>query len=235
MATATKKKKTAASGVAGGGNDVRPAPAATPVLDHITPDLRPLAVPIDSIRLDVKNARLHPEQNRKAVAQTLKEDGQQLPIIVDGDGIIIVGNCRWEEAKKLGWTHVAVVKTHLTGAAARRWAIRDNRTAELAEWDEAMLKATLEELQADLPEFNIDDLGFSQEQMDALVDGDMEFAHGFVPQKPQRETPAKTLKMKFDIYILCKSEEEQAERIAQLQKLGLEYGTDFTAPGLDPT
>jgi phage gp29-like protein len=104
-------------------------------LAHITPSLRALAVPIDSITPDPRNARKHGERNSKAIADSLKGHGQVKPIVLDADGVILAGNGTYAAALELGWKFIAAVKTPLRGVEARAFAIRDNRTAELATWD----------------------------------------------------------------------------------------------------
>jgi len=66
--------------------------------------------------------------------------------VVDGDGVIVAGNGTFAAAKAMGWKTIDVVRTKLRGAEARAYAISDNRTAELAEWDAAELTKQLEEL-----------------------------------------------------------------------------------------
>lgn len=107
-------------------------------------------VPIESVRPDPANVRLHPEKNLDAIADSLKAFGQQKPIVVDGRGIIVAGNGTHAAARNLGWTDIDVVRTDLTGPEAIAFAIADNRTAELAEWDQAALAAQIAGLDEDL-------------------------------------------------------------------------------------
>jgi ParB-like chromosome segregation protein Spo0J len=227
MPTATKKKpKTPArepSGSAAGST------SAAKDLAHITPALRPLAVPIDSLKLDPHNARLHPEKNKTALALSLSKFGQQKPIVADGDGIILAGNGTYAEALSLGWVFIAAIRTDLTGAAAKAWAIADNRTAELAEWDVEELDRQLDELDE---EFKDTDLGFDEKQVDALLNGEFEDAHGFAPkrEKPAADKPAGEEKIaaQFKIIINCRDEKDQRELIEEFEKRGYE----FTAPNV---
>lgn len=114
-------------------------------LSHISSALRDLAEPIADLTLDPSNVRLHPEQNIAAIVGSLKRFGQQRPIIVGADGVV-AGNGTLLAAQQLGWTHIAVTRTELTGAEATAYAIADNRTAELAEWDRDALAAQIEAL-----------------------------------------------------------------------------------------
>lgn len=92
-------------------------------------------VSIDDLKFDASNVRKHPEKNLEALKASLERFGQQLPILVSPDGVVLAGNGRLEAAKALGWTHIKVVRTTLSGAEATAYSIADNRTAELAGWD----------------------------------------------------------------------------------------------------
>lgn len=99
-----------------------------------------------------------------AVAASLKEFGFRQPIVVDGDGVIVVGHTRWKAAQQLGMAKVPVhVATDLSPEQIRAYRIADNQTATLAEWDETLLPLELAQLQAadfdlGLLGFNLDDL-----------------------------------------------------------------------------
>src|SRR5580692_8839631 len=83
-----------------------------------------------------------------AVAKSLKEFGFRQPIVVDSDGVIIVGHTRWKAAQKVGLEKVPVyVATDLTPAQIEAHRIADNQTASLAEWDFDLLPIELHDLQ----------------------------------------------------------------------------------------
>jgi DNA modification methylase len=132
---------------------------------YIAEPLRPLALPIDSLTLDPANVRRHPERNLEAIKGSLARFGQQKPIVVGADSVIVAGNGTVEAARALGWTHVAAVRTALAGADRTAFAIADNRTADLAEWDEAELAQLLESLPADLRL----DAGFTDAELEELL------------------------------------------------------------------
>ncbi|HEV7301593.1 MAG TPA: ParB N-terminal domain-containing protein [Tepidisphaeraceae bacterium] len=227
---ATKKKTTAAPAA---GDTVTLADGSiVPVaaVEHITPDLRPLAVPIDSLTPDPRNARTHGDKNRAAIAKSLQQNGQLKPISVDANGVILAGNGTWAEAKALGWQYIARARTALTGAAAMRWALQDNRTAELAEWDQAELERQTDELAAELDGFDLGDIGFDEGQLEALLNGDVKKAHGFAPAPPPKDPPAGEQKYPsvFKIIITCTDERHQAELIKEFEGRGYQ----FTAPNV---
>lgn len=115
-----------------------------PDLSYIIEDLRPLAVPIDSISQDPANLRQHGPENISAIVGSLRRFGQRKPVVVNRNTHCIeAGNGTWEAAKKLGWSHVAAVFVEDDPTTATGYAIADNRTAELAAWDYVSLDKVL--------------------------------------------------------------------------------------------
>jgi DNA modification methylase len=115
---------------------------------------------IADLLLDPENARKHSQKNLDAIKASLTKFGQRKPIVTNSAGVILAGNGTVEAARSLGWDHieVVVVPSDWDEATARAFALADNRTAELAEWDENVLaKQLLELLDVD---FDIEALGF---------------------------------------------------------------------------
>lgn len=104
-------------------------------------------VAIDSLQFDPANVRKHPERNLATIKASLARFGQQKPIVVDAAGVVRAGNGTLMAAKALGWTEIAIVRTGLAGSEATAFAIADNRTAELAEWDTDALAEVLSSIQ----------------------------------------------------------------------------------------
>lgn len=117
-------------------------------------------VPLDSISQDPANVRKHNERNIDAIVASLRAFGQQTPIVVDARGVILKGNGTYEAARKLGWENIGVVFTELSGSSATAYAIADNRTSELGEWDLPALGKQLESLETE--GFNIETLAFDE-------------------------------------------------------------------------
>ncbi len=115
----------------------------------IVAPLRGLAVPLSRIRSDPANVRTHDARNLDAVAASLARFGQQKPIVIDSSGVIVAGNATAEAARRLGWTHVAAVRTCLKGSERTAYSLADNRTAELAGWDDMALHTLLRDLLAE--------------------------------------------------------------------------------------
>ncbi len=122
----------------------QPAPApTTPTTEtwNGPTSLRSLLVPIDTLTSDPRNARAHGERSYDAISASLRQFGQRKPIVVDGTKVI-AGNGQLEAARRLGWTHLAVTTTEgLSSEQVRAYALADNRTAELSEWNLRELSA----------------------------------------------------------------------------------------------
>lgn len=124
-------------------------------------NLRTETVKINSLSLDPTNARRHDAKNLAAIAGSLKLFGQRKPIVVTGANIVVAGNGTLEAAKSLGWEEIAIVRTPIdwTPEQVKAYALADNRTAELAEWDAKVLADQLVELDAvgwDVAEFGFE-------------------------------------------------------------------------------
>ena len=122
------------------------------------------SVRIEDISPDPANVRKHSPKNLAAIRASLRRFGQQKPIVVDGDGVVRAGNGTLAAATELGWTHIDVVRTELTGSDAVAYAIADNRTAELAEWDGEALQAVLRSFD----DQTMEDVGFSVQDVQVL-------------------------------------------------------------------
>jgi len=122
-------------------------------------------VPIKDLAFDPANARKHPSKNLTAIKGSLKKFGQQKPIVIDKNGVVVAGNGTLAAAKELGWDSISAVRTELTGPDAIAFALADNRTAELAEWDVEPLAKTLQALK-DI-DFDLSSIGFDTDFMGA--------------------------------------------------------------------
>ena len=120
---------------------------------------------ITDLEHDSKNAREHGHHNIEAIKESLSRWGQQKPIVIDDDNIVIAGNGTLAAARELGWKQIQAVRTDLSEAEKLGYAIADNRTAELADWDEIQLAATLQEIAQE----DIESTGFSVNDLNKLV------------------------------------------------------------------
>lgn len=123
-------------------------------------------IKITELSLDPSNVRKHGRKNLDAIKASLRKFGQQKPIVVDAKGIVIAGNGTLTAAQELGWTEIEIVRTQLEGVEATMFAIADNRTAELAEWEDSLAEV-LQKLQAD--GHDLGELGYDQNDRDELL------------------------------------------------------------------
>jgi ParB-like chromosome segregation protein Spo0J len=113
---------------------------------------------ISELILDPNNVRKHPTKNLEAIKGSLAKFGLQKPIIVDKNNIVIAGNGTITAAKELGWKTIKVIVTNLDDLNKMAFALADNRTSELAEWDIPELNQQLAQLE--LGDFDIKGIGF---------------------------------------------------------------------------
>ncbi len=121
-------------------------------------------VALGSISPDPANTRKHSRRNLDAIKASLRRFGQQKPIVVDAKGIVLAGNGTLAAATELGWSEIQIVRTALAGVDATAFGIADNRSAELAEWDEKLgdVLAALKAEDFPLPEIGFDEADLAQ-------------------------------------------------------------------------
>jgi predicted RNA methylase len=135
---------------------------------HIAKDLRKLVVPVSSLHPDPSNARKHGQRNLDAIKASLAAFGQRKPLVVQREGMIVrAGNGTLAAAQALGWDHIAAVVIDEDSAQAVQFAIADNRTAELAEWDDETLATLLD----GMDEPTRDMLAFDDKELAGLMRG----------------------------------------------------------------
>jgi len=123
-------------------------------------------IAIADLSLDPSNIRKHSRRNLDAIKASLRKFGQQKPIVVDAKGIVLAGNGTLTAAQELGWTEIEIMRTELIGVEATAFAIADNRTSELAEWDEK-LRDVLQSLKAE--DYPLEEIGFDENELGALL------------------------------------------------------------------
>jgi len=154
--------------------------------------------PLDAITPYEGNPRIN-DDAVDAVAASLTEFGFRQPIVVDANGVIIVGHTRWKAAKKLGLAKVPVhMATDLPPEKVKAYRIADNQTATLAEWDLDLLPIELKDLQQ--ADYDLDLLGFDEEELAHLLDGDV--TEGLTDADSVPEPPDDPITQRGDMWIL---------------------------------
>lgn len=151
---------------------------------HIAEELRHLAVPCADLHEDPDNVRVHDDRSLHAVKQSLDRFGQRTPIVAR-HGKVIAGNARLAAARALGWSHIAVVSADADDDnTALLYAIADNRTGDLSEFDMAGLAEVLGALKDD--DIDMSALGWTDAELDEILDLDLDDIDGPNDQGPRQ-------------------------------------------------
>jgi DNA modification methylase len=148
-----------------------------------------------------RNARKHSDEQVAQIAASIVEFGFTNPILVGSDGVIVAGHGRLAAARKLGLAAVpVVVLDHLTATQRRALVIADNRIAENADWDEALLRAELEALQGE--GFYVDLTGFDPDALAELMAGEETDQSGEVDDDEMPEEGVDVVSRPGDLWLL---------------------------------
>lgn len=164
----------------------------------------PIDKPIDY----PQNARKWSGQAISKVAASIKAFGWRQPVVVDKDGVIVIGHLRRAAGRSLALTTVPVhVARDLTAAQIKALRLADNRTNQEADWDMELLASeftALKEL-----DFDLSLTGFDAK--DWRVSGE---------EKPL-DSSAAVGDLQFRIVVGCDSEQHQAELLQRFETEGL--------------
>lgn len=123
----------------------------------------------------------NPRNNEKAVtyvANSIREFGFRVPIVIDKDGIIVAGHTRLKAAIQLGLeTAPCIIADDLTDEQVKAYRLADNKVSEFATWDDELLNIEMGELlEIDMSDFgfdtNIDEPDERRDLSDSLDDGE---------------------------------------------------------------
>jgi len=151
---------------------------------------------------EIKPYENNPRINGQAVegvANSIREFGFRQPIVIDGDGVIIVGHTRYKAALHLGLERVPVlVATDLSPEQAKAYRIADNKTADAAEWDYELLPVELRELK----DMNVDLglIGFDEDELAKMLNGNIE--DGLTDPDDVPEPPDDPITQPGDLWVL---------------------------------
>ena len=148
-----------------------------------------------------RNARTHSEAQVAQIAASIAEFGFTNPILAGSDGVIVAGHGRLAAAQKLGLEMVpVVVLDHLSPTQRRALVIADNRIAENAGWDDAMLRVELAALADD--DFDVALTGFDADALAELMAGEELDADGQTDDDAVPEVPETPISRSGDIWLL---------------------------------
>ena len=115
-------------------------------------------VDINTVKGYYRNAKKHDTKQIKNVAESIRQFGFVQPIVIDKDGIIVIGHCRYEAAKRLKMHEIPCVRIEtLDDQQIQKLRLLDNKLNE-SEWDKDLLLEDIPLL--DFDGFDVDwDLG----------------------------------------------------------------------------
>ena len=168
-------------------------------------------IDIANVQTDPDNAREHGEANMAAIQKSLNRFGPGRSIVLDGTDTVRAGNGTVEAARAAGIKKLVVVEPEPdTLVAVRRpewseqeaagYAIADNRAAELAKWDVPQLQSVIDSI----PDIDLGDIGFAQDQLDELIKGasDSLGGTGDVTDDEVPDPPAEPVTKPGDVWTL---------------------------------
>lgn len=158
-----------------------------------------LAVPVDSLKELPGNPR---RGDVEAVAASLARFGQRKPIVVRAsDRTITAGNHTWKAAKHLGWPEVAAVLLDDDEATAAAFALADNRTSDLGDYDEGALLDLIRQVSEMDPSLLLD-AGWSEDAVAELVSRIDPGLPDVPPEDEAPEPPAEPRSRPGDVWVL---------------------------------
>jgi ParB-like chromosome segregation protein Spo0J len=178
-------------------------------LSYIHESLRQFAVPLTGLTLDPRNARQHDDRNLQAITESLRAHGQVIPIVVQKQGRIVrAGNGRCLALKAMGRTHVAALIVDATDVEAVAFALRDNRTSELARWDFQVLAEHMKALAAE--GVDLLTIGWQESEFAPLMEAAWDPpAAGDLERKPSQGTGDQ--RVASELAVVCDTPEQLAK------------------------
>ena len=183
-----------------------------------------------------RNARVHPKKQIDKIVESIRRYGFTAPVLIWQGGMVLAGHGRLEAAKQMGLRRVPTIDlSHLSEAQAREYILADNRLAELAIWDEAILRVEIRDLQAmsaDLTMTGFSPAALAKYMPGRAEKGGLELA---AEAAPVSEPEAAAVSLPGDLWLLgphrllC-GDATRAADVARLGAGGLKPGLMVTDP-----
>lgn len=178
------------------------ADAKAPAAAAPAADLKISYLSLGQLRPASRNARTHSKKQLQQIAGSIERFGFVNPVLVSDDCEIIAGHGRVDAAKLLGLPAVPTVRlSNLSAAERRAYVIADNRLAQLAGWDRALLAAELQ----GLLELKFDDVeltGFSLDEIEVPGDAAIKGIGGRVADESAADPPGPPVSRPGDMWEL---------------------------------
>jgi ParB-like chromosome segregation protein Spo0J len=174
-------------------------------------------VRLETLVPDSANARKHSERNIEEIMRSLREFGQHAPLVVQkSTNLILVGNGRYEAMRRLGWSEAQAQFVDDDNITAVRRALADNRTAELAEWDDDALASLVKGLGE-----GIEIPGWNEEELANLLESSMSTGDELAEESENNPLPKGfSYSEQYGVIVICIDEENQKEVYEALSEQG---------------
>jgi hypothetical protein len=161
---------------------------------------------IADLTFDPTNARIHDDQNLQAIQGSLSQFGQRKPVVITHENVIVAGNGTVQAATLLGWDTVSAVRVppDWSDDQVKAFALADNRTAELADWNHVELSEQLTELS--LADWDVKSLGFGEYQILDVRPDEVDDPFSLLEDTPRKDATQMTFTLSL----------EQAEIVKQV-------------------
>lgn len=125
-------------------------------------------IDIEQIKPYKNNPREIPIEAVDSVKKSIQEFGNNQPIVIDQNNVIVVGHTRWRALKNLGKKKAYVIKKDFNNSESIAYRIMDNRSGETAKWEKNLLKQEIETLQEN--DFNLDLTGLNFDEIEKYLE-----------------------------------------------------------------
>jgi len=134
-------------------------------------ELRIAYLDLSVLKPRARNPRTHSDKQIQQIANSITEFGFTNPVLIDGENNIIAGHGRVEAAKRLAMHQVPTLRfDHMSASQIRAYVIADNKLAENAGWDDAILASELRDLAIET-DVDLTVTGFEAADIDRLISG----------------------------------------------------------------
>ena len=129
-------------------------------------------ISVDKLIPYKNNPRINDEAV-EPVAESIREFGFRVPLVIDKNNVVITGHTRLKAAKKLGLSSVPCVRADdLTEDQVKAFRVADNKVGEVAQWDLEKLEIELDEIELDMSAFGFELGDFDVPDFGGFDDGD---------------------------------------------------------------
>ena len=143
---------------------LRPVPLATPpaIIESVA---------LTDLKENPRYARLQRNSQIQDLMRSIEAFGFILPVLIDETGMLITGHVRCAAARKMGMTHVPVIRiTHLSPEKILAFSIADNQLSQKGRWNETVVAKILLDLTAAELDFSIEATGFTMAEVDVRIE-----------------------------------------------------------------